>query len=191
MRRNLKNTLATTVMLGVLASPLSKDASPQHRRWWMKGGKKLAIRVDDLRKYVIRPALSPYGLWSDVAEELLLLTAAQESKLGYYLHQLGDGPALGPWQMEPDTFNWLRDGTTFEFVNPLKGRHAEEMMYDLRLAAVAARLRYYIDPVALPATKDAATLAQLWKRVYNTSAGKGKWEEAAEAYQHYVQDGRQ
>jgi hypothetical protein len=54
----------------------------------------MGIRSYDLRQYVIRPTLQRLGLWSLAAENLLLGTAAQESKLGYYLHQL-EGPALG------------------------------------------------------------------------------------------------
>ena len=152
----------------------------------------MAIRRVDLRRYVIRPALSPHGLWSEAAEELLLLTAAKESKLGYYLKQLGDGPGLGLWQVEAETFNWLRDGVSFiGFKNPLKGRHESELIYDLRLGAVTARLRYFVDPNPLPAADDVESLAKYWKRVYNTSAGKGKWEEAVQAYQYYVVEGKQ
>ena len=154
----------------------------------------MAIKAEHLRKYVIRPALSPYALWDASSEELLMLTAAQESKLGYYLRQLGDGPAYGVWQMEEATFNWLRDGVSWNVLpnrTPLKGRLAAEMVYDLRLAALAARLRYYLDPQEVPQWHDVEGLAKYWKRVYNTSAGAGKWEEARDAYQRYVVEGKQ
>ena len=44
-------------------------------------------------------------LVSQEAENLLMGTAAQESALGEYIRQLGNGPALGIFQMEPETFD--------------------------------------------------------------------------------------
>ena len=154
----------------------------------------MAISSLQLRKHIIRPALSRYGLWDVNSEELLMLTAAQESKLGYYLRQLDDGPGLGPWQMEEATFNWLRDGVSWSALadhTPLKGKLATDMVYDLRLAALAARLRYYVDPAPIPQWHDVEGLAKYWKRVYNTSAGAGRWDEAAQAYRYYVVEGKQ
>jgi hypothetical protein len=192
MQRHSKITTLSTASLLVAGCLWWSNVSAQHRAWWMrKEGGSVSIKSEHLRKYVIRPALSPHGLWSTEAEELLMLTAAQESKLGYYLKQLGDGPGMGPWQMEADTFNWLRDGASFAFKNPLKGRHDSELIYDLRLGALAARLRYLVDPSPLPTEDDVEGLAKYWKRVYNTYKGKGKWEEAVQAYQYYVVEGKQ
>ena len=53
-------------------------------------------------KHIIRPALEAIDLYSKAAEELLLGTAIQESRL-VYLKQIGGGPALGLFQMEPAT----------------------------------------------------------------------------------------
>lgn len=61
------------------------------------------IQPDHLLQDVIRPALAVIGLQSVAAEQLLLGTAAAESRLGTYLHQQGNGPALSPWQIEPAT----------------------------------------------------------------------------------------
>ena len=60
------------------------------------------LNVRDLRVEVIRPALRALDLWSPAAEDLVLGTAAQESGLAY-LRQIGGGPALGLWQIEPAT----------------------------------------------------------------------------------------
>ena len=49
--------------------------------------------------HVIQPVLLDLGLYSKAAEELLLGTAIQESRLKY-LVQIGGGPALGVYQME-------------------------------------------------------------------------------------------
>jgi hypothetical protein len=191
MQRHSKHTARFTASLLVAGLLWWSNVSAQHLGWWMRGGHDMAIKAEHLRKYVIRPALSPHGLWSDAAEELLLLTAAQESKLGYWLKQLGDGPGMGPWQVEAGTFNWLRDGASFDFKNPLKGRHEAELIYDLRLGALVARMRYLVDPSPLPVASDVEGLAKTWKRVFNTVKGKGTWQEAVQAYQYYVIDGKQ
>ncbi len=55
---------------------------------------------------LIQVVLKEYDLYSRDAEELLMLTAATESNLGYYIKQKGGGPALGIFQCEPDTLEW-------------------------------------------------------------------------------------
>ena len=54
---------------------------------------------------LITSVLKELNLHSDNAVNLLMGTAAQESHLGKYRKQLGGGPALGIFQMEPATFN--------------------------------------------------------------------------------------
>ena len=65
-----------------------------------------------LRTEIVKPALEAIGYYSPAAEALIMGTAAQESHLKY-VKQLGDGPALGLFQMEPATHddiwaNYLR-----------------------------------------------------------------------------------
>ena len=62
----------------------------------------VALDAKQLRRLVIQPALSEIELWSPAAEELVLVTAIVESRLSF-IKQLGSGPALGLWQIEPDT----------------------------------------------------------------------------------------
>ena len=147
----------------------------------------MAISQDQLRRHIIRPALVPHNLWSGNSEEILMLTAAKESKLGYWIHQLGQGPALSPWQIEPATFEWLKK----VFPKHLGKRNSEELVYDLRLGALTARLRYLVDSEPLPVSTDVEAMAKMWKRVFNTSAGKGKWQEAVAAYNKHVVRGEQ
>lgn len=147
----------------------------------------MAIDREQLRKHIIQPALISHRLWSRDSEELLMLTAAQESKLGFWIHQLGRGPALSPWQIEPATFDWLR----LVFPQYLNGRSSGELVYDLRLGALAARVRYLVDSEPLPTHTDVEGMAKAWKRIFNTQSGKGKWEEAVEAYEKYVVRGEQ
>ncbi len=116
-----------------------------------------------------------------------MLTAAKESKLGFWIHQLGSGPALSPWQIEPATFDWLRGA----FPQYLAKRDSSELVYDLRLGALAARIRYLVDPEPLPKASDVKGMAQMWKRVFNTEQGKGTVDEAIIAYTKYVVRGEQ
>ena len=74
-----------------------------------KVANQVSIDAEQLRKDIVRPAIEKIGLWSQEAEDLLIGTAAQESHLGTYLRQLGDGPALGIFQMEPATHNDIHE----------------------------------------------------------------------------------
>ncbi len=153
-----------------------------------------------LLEIAIRPALRALGpRWSTVsAEQLVLGTAAQESGL-VYLRQLGNGPALGLWQMEPATFRWLRDGfldgdapTTAELrrgVNQLTTRirpEGDEVAWNLRVGAAFCRLRYAADRHPLPERDDIAGHAATWKRVYNTALGAGKVDDYLRNWQRLV-----
>ena len=66
------------------------------------------IDVKQFRANIIEPALTVLELDSVAAQELLLGTAVQESRITY-LRQLGNGPALGLFQMEPATHNDIWD----------------------------------------------------------------------------------
>lgn len=143
---------------------------------------------DQFCQYVIEPALKEIGLYSKGAEQLLLGTCCAESKLGTYLHQVR-GPALGVFQMEPNTHadiweNYLRyrpdlKETIRELV-PLamwdteEDRvHHETLIYDLKYAAVMARLKYRRSPKAIPPVDDWNGFASIWKSVYNSQLGAG------------------
>ena len=60
------------------------------------------LDVTYLRK-LIKFALCPLDIWSENAEEILLMIAAHESGLGVELLQLPHGPAVGLYGMEPRT----------------------------------------------------------------------------------------
>ena len=87
------------------------------------------LDADQFTRLIIRPALKIIGLDFRAAEELLLGTALQESRLTY-LHQLGGGPALGLFQMEPGTHddiwtNYLWNRPEFGFYyKPIVSRDA-------------------------------------------------------------------
>jgi hypothetical protein len=117
-----------------------------------------------------------------VAVDLLLGTAAQESAFGRYLRQL-HGPAVGAFQMEPATFEWLQAKYSDRYPE-IDGRTPEEMEWDLRLAIIMARLRYRAVPLELP-EGDVETLAAYWKRHYNTPLGRGTTEEYIANYRRF------
>ena len=136
-------------------------------------------------KELIENALKEYGLYSESAVMLLLGTAAQESKFGYYLKQLGGGPAMGIFQMEGPTFEWLKEKYAAKY--GLQGVQFSDMVWDIRAAIVFARLRYLVDPEPLPDAGDITGMGRYWKRVYNTYLGAGTTEEFVYNYKKYVQ----
>lgn len=150
------------------------------------------MRHQDLRLYVIRPVLTSVGLYSEAAEELLVLTAATESHMGKYLAQV-NGPALGIFQMEPATHNDLwsnyldyRPAIAGKVVQFALSRSAEEMVFNLAYATIMARLQYFRSPKPLPVATDVQGLAEYWKLHYNTLDGKGTVAKALSDYYRLV-----
>lgn len=143
------------------------------------------FNVRQFRDLVIRSLreLEPTIPVTDVATCLLLGTAAQESRMGTFLRQCGGGPGLGVFQMETATFDWLRE----KYPQFLRGRQAVELEWDLKLAAKAARLRYWAVPDELPLSTKPQNLADYWKKHYNTPAGAGQPEDFVRNYLAYVE----
>ena len=150
------------------------------------------FNVDQLREYVIRPALDGLGKWSPQAENLLLLTAAAESSLGTYVRQRGRGPALGIYQMEPSTHddiweNWLRykpdmaDRILDTCGISRDECRAERLVWDLRYATCMTRCHYLRVRHTIPGPQNWPALAEYWKDHYNTRLGAGTPEKALAA----------
>ena len=155
------------------------------------------MNAAQLREYVIRPALrqlDPHIPYSEGAVELVLGTAAQESRFEY-IAQLGGGPALGLWQMEPATHddcwaNYIAARpqliTTLGRVIAPWGGGAEQMAWNLIYAACMARLQYRRFPEPLPKAEDLDGIAALWKLRWNTMLGAGTVEEFKANYLKHV-----
>lgn len=144
------------------------------------------------RELVIRPTLQTAGLWSESAEALLLGTALVESRLTY-LKQLGEGPALGVYQMEPATHddlwaNYIHHRADLIEAMTATVRHvpwpppASEMIGNLYYATLMARIHYRRIPTSLPPADDLPALGRYWKRHYNTPLGKGTVEKFLAAW---------
>lgn len=143
-----------------------------------------------LRLLVIRPTLRRLGLWSQAAENLLVGTALVES-CGVYLKQIR-GPALGIYQMEPQTHEHLwatvlhrRPGLRRRVIRTLVPGlpRLEQLAWNHAYATAMARVYLLAIQDPLPASGDIQALARYWKQHWNTPAGRGRVEEFVERYQ--------
>lgn len=126
-------------------------------------------------------------LASPAAVQLVLGTAAQESHGGSFLRQLHGGPAVGAFQMEPRTFDWLQTkyGEQYPYI---QGHKADDMETDLRLAIIMCRLRYRVIVLPLPAANDLAGMAAYWDKWYNANPMKGTVDEFMLNYRRFVDE---
>lgn len=157
----------------------------------------LGLDPDQLRCYVVRPALQQISYWSEDAENIVLGTAVHESRLRYIdqLDRAGKpGPAYGLWQMEQPTHDdcWRNFiAGRFRLNQALRelaavGRNdeipaARQLAGNLYYAAAMCRVVYLRLPGTLPS--DPAGMAALWKHSFNTSLGAGTISEALPAFE--------
>lgn len=160
------------------------------------------MNANQLRDRIVRPVLrylEPEIPYSETAVELLVMTAAHESNMGYYLEQV-KGPALGPYQMEPATENdtWLN---FLEYnqelcdkmhglcigLEPTGELYDSELIGNLFYATAMARVYYFRDPQSLPSgtlsyESTIRDLAHYAKRVWNTEEGAAHADDYFNAY---------
>lgn len=158
----------------------------------------MGIDTQQLRDFIIIPTLEEFNSGTDAAINLVLGTCAQESKMGTYVKQLEDGPALGIYQMEPNTFydiidNYLKYKRTLLSklmrvfnIDCIEDFHADRLIYDLKFATIFCRIHYLRIAEKLPLSEDIHGLAEYWKKYYNTSLGKGKINEFIDNYELYI-----
>lgn len=140
------------------------------------------------RELIVRPVTKSWPSPIE-AEELLMFTAAVESELAEYIRQNGTdgnyGVGRGPFQMEPATYHWLAGVPGY--VQHLASRDPDDMVWDFRLATLAARLRYHIVREDLPPAGDVDAMARYWKKWYNGNSPAGLSADQAKAkYLHLV-----
>jgi len=163
-----------------------------------------------LRELIIRPALKAVDLWSESAEQLLLMTCAQESLGGTYLKQI-KGPALSIYQMEPATYNCIWNDYFFGTEKkdedkrciPMDSRLSTKilryvrkplgtvpdidiMVRDLGYASVMCRAHFVRFSEPLPAANDLDGMFKYYKKYYNTNLGDTTEKEFIDAYQVYT-----
>lgn len=152
------------------------------------------IARDQLTR-LITDTLLQLNLYSEEALMLLIGTAAQESKAGTYIYQLGNGPARGIFQMEPFTEKSLwNDYLAYkkhlrERIKETTSRTCpgEWLTYDLAYQVTMARIHYLRVPEALPTSLEGA--AHYWKLYYNTPKGRGTVAEFIKNYEDYKRRG--
>jgi hypothetical protein len=149
------------------------------------------MNPQQLHDYIIKTTLEYMGgnYYSKESAFLLLATAAIESNCGEYIKQI-NGPALGIWQMEPDTHDdiWqncdaLRNIIFEQKIYDIFGKYGDDVLIKSPMYACAmARLKYSMDPHALPeytgdSEVDLPVFYEYYKRVYNTELGASTYQK--------------
>lgn len=155
----------------------------------------MSINARQFREHIIKPVLEYLGLYSKSAENLLFGTAAQESLMGHYLKQI-KGPALGVYQMEPNTHQDILENfliykkDLYSKVLCLISKKGlenkeKELISNLNYATAMCRAHYLRVREPLPNATDIKALAVYWKKYYNTALGKGTVEEFINNYKKF------
>lgn len=148
------------------------------------------INVEQLRRYVIVPALDRLEIHSLAREQLVLFTGVIESNLTH-LDQINrgaerPGPAYGIFQMEKAT----HDDIAINYIAykaPLRQRLETlkiegmaghlQMHGNLYYAAAMCGIHYLRAKAPLPDAGDLEAMAKYWKKYYNTILGSGSEAE--------------
>lgn len=151
------------------------------------------ISYKDLLEDVVRPVLSHLDMNGLAAEQLVVGTAVHESTFNgdTRLRQVGGGPALGIYQIEPNTMNdvWnnflkyrpvLREKIE-DLCSPFPNLD-QQLAGNLFYATAICRLVYYRQREPLPKANDLRGLAAYWKKYYNTVGGKGSPQDWLEHF---------
>lgn len=132
-------------------------------------------------------------LKSSPAIELLMLTAATESRLGTYFRQV-NGPALGIFQIEPATeedmykhfLQYPKNADLYGWVDSLRTKgDLYDLKYNIAYQIALARIHYWRVPKGLP-SENPIELAYYWKEYFNTSLGRGTVTKAVTDYENLV-----
>ena len=132
--------------------------------------------------YFISVVLLSNGLPANQnAVELLMETCAVESDFMTYNKQI-NGPALGIFQMEPDTLHDIREN--YIKYRPELHEFLEGNLLDIEYAIIMARIHYMRVSTSIPSTR--LLRAKYWKKHYNTHLGKGTVDKYMEKAQRYL-----
>ena len=132
-------------------------------------------------KKIIKLSLQHLNLDSEDARSLIYSTGKAESDYKT-LQQYGGGPALGFFQMEPNTAIDIWDNYVMyrpKYRDKLYALGFDEgtlefcLLSNIGVQAALCRLHYRRVPSALPKAGDLNSQAKYWKKYYNTELGKG------------------
>ncbi|KXV60681.1 hypothetical protein AD948_04460 [Acetobacter senegalensis] len=154
------------------------------------------VDLSDVRREWIEPALKflPDSLNTPARAQLVLGIGNKETQYRY-VRQIGGGPALGFWQMEPATHddmwrNFIRYRPELQSaaLRLLAGANPDAKLLTTRMdyAALMAELHVYRAKDVLPAYGDALGQATFWKDNFNTHLGKGTVAGALPYFQQAV-----
>ena len=137
--------------------------------------------------------LEKMEMYSDDAVSMVMRTGFAETGFRH-LKQMGDGPAIGFFQSEPNTIKdiWVNYALYRPNVRDCLltlGYDEPDIEYrvmsNIALQVAFCRLQYRRDRYAIPSTDDIEGQAKYWKRVYNTKLGKGTIEHFIKANKDY------
>lgn len=155
----------------------------------------MTINITQLIDLIIRPSLKQINAYSLAAEQLVAGTCAKESNCGQYIKQLGEGPALGIFQMEPVTYGniWnqylvdhddlkklILGSCGYSIVPP-----EDRLVTDLKLAAMMCRVKYLWIRERLPDFGDINGQAKYWAKYYNGNPITGVPAKYVDTYNQY------
>lgn len=163
------------------------------------------IYLPHLKHQVVAPALNYLKLGGAAAINQIMGTFIVEGYAGgyTYLKQWGNGPALGPQQMEPVTYydiwrNYLQSSRGLSYVKRLQDiagsfdldenniPKPEILAGNLYFAAAMCRIFYIRFREPLPKANDATGMAQYHKKYYNTILGKADWQNNIDRFQQAI-----
>jgi len=153
------------------------------------------LKEVDERILKYNPSYKGLKFYSPEAVQLLMGTAAQESRLGTYILQIGSGIAKGIFQMEDATHNDIfvnylnyRENIMIAICNISDVSHVkpDRLIFNLKYAILLARIKYMRVPEKLPALNDLTAQAKYWKKWYNTPLGAGTENEFIANYHKYL-----
>lgn len=139
----------------------------------------MGICAKELHRWVIRPTLQRIGIHNQVAEQLLLTTAALESGLGAHIRPEGQR-GLGIYQIQSLTHRHVWDECLFrtpELASVVRGLASQhdfleqphaELATNLSYSTAIAWFIYARNPeFSLPEDPGCEELIRLWKRFYH------------------------
>lgn len=153
------------------------------------------LNISQFRELIVKSTLNDLMMYSENAEELMIFTCAVESLGGTYIRQ-SSGPALGIYQMEPQTYNdiwqnYIKSNGKLMMIF-LSNFHitfmpSEDMLiYDLRFATAMTRIFYARVKQPLPPANDVDAIWSYYKLYYNTPLGAANKNEAIQKYQDFI-----